>query len=89
MFVSHRFVKDGLEIKKKYLFFVILSVVLMIGGCTSNEKDSDDVKQSRQGNELIVDTFNIDIKALEVKVEDQRKLLSDHRGEIFGIQEVI
>lgn len=81
--------KEGLEIKKKYLFFIILSVALTIGGCTSNKKDINDSKQSSQGNELVVGTFNIDIKAPDVKVEDQRKLLSDKGVEIFGIQEVI
>ncbi|HGM4084607.1 TPA: hypothetical protein ACKPEE_001954 [Listeria monocytogenes] len=66
-----------------------MSVALMIGGCTSNKKDIDDSKQRSQGNELVVGTFNIDIKAPDVKVEDQRKLLSDKDVEIFGIQEVI
>ncbi|MCD5261373.1 hypothetical protein N2D47_01465 [Enterococcus faecalis] len=54
-----------------------------------NKKDIDDSRQSRKDNELVVATFNIDIKAPGVKVEDQRKLLSDKGVEIFGIQEVI
>lgn len=37
---------------------------------------------------LIVGTFNIDAKAPENDVNDQRKLLSDEGVEIFGIQEV-
>lgn len=78
-----------MEIKQKHIFFVILSTVLMIGGCTLNKKDIDDSRQSRKDNELVVATFNIDIKAPGVKVEDQRKLLSDKGVEIFGIQEVI
>lgn len=81
--------KEELEIKQKHIFFVILSTVLMIGGCTLNKKDIDDSRQSRKDNELVVATFNIDIKAPGVKVEDQRKLLSDKGVEIFGIQEVI
>ncbi|MCD5170571.1 endonuclease/exonuclease/phosphatase family protein [Enterococcus faecalis] len=78
-----------MEIKQKHIFFVILSTVLMIGGCMLNKKDIDDSRQSRKDNELVVATFNIDIKAPGVKVEDQRKLLSDKGVEIFGIQEVI
>lgn len=81
--------KEELEIKQKHIFFVILSTVLMIGGCMLNKKDIDDSRQSRKDNELVVATFNIDIKAPGVKVEDQRKLLSDKGVEIFGIQEVI
>lgn len=74
--------------KKGYLLFSIIATMMM--GCSnttpSKQNTSETGHQEKEG--LIVGTFNIDIKAPDNDVNDQRKLLSDKDVEIFGIQEV-
>ena len=54
------------------------------GEYNTDEQNSEAVEKTT----LIIGTFNIDTKAPEIDVNDQRKLLSDEGVEIFGIQEV-
>lgn len=54
----------------------------------SSKSTEENLSEKEEETTLVVGTFNIDTKAPEHDVNDQRKLLSDQGVEVFGIQEV-
>lgn len=73
-----------MTIKKNGLLILVSSVLLFVSGCATNE----DAAQTAAKNELVVASFNVDVKAPEVLVEEQRKLLENEKTDIVGLQEV-
>ncbi|MDH6365508.1 endonuclease/exonuclease/phosphatase family metal-dependent hydrolase [Enterococcus sp. PF1-24] len=85
--------------KRKYGLLFSIALAFLTGcsqaatndsatSATNTATSSSEVVAQDAENQLVVGTFNIDIKAPEIDVNQQRKLLEDAGVEIFGIQEV-